>query len=263
MLVLPGQVLELRAREQTSGRRSRHCSTSAQDGPPHHRRRRHKRSPGRRPARRPAPGPSRRSRPPDGTVIDGPFHAGRESLVTPVSRCRSPRPPATPSSAAPSATGAAADDEAERRHGRHHAGPDRGHGLSSATFPRTYQDGRQGRPASSSCPSSSSSPSSRSSWGLVGPDPKLAHALVVAVAGADHRLPLRTRTGPHPSIKVGVGRGASLGVLIKNARNADGWRRSTPRRRQDRHPHRRRATVTDIVATGSRPRTTCPTLPGG
>ena len=54
-------------------------------------------------------------------------------------------------------------------------------------------------------------------WGLVGPDPKLAHALVVAVAVLIIACPCALGLATPMSIMVGVGRGASLGVLIKNA----------------------------------------------
>ena len=54
-------------------------------------------------------------------------------------------------------------------------------------------------------------------WGLVGPDPKLAHALVVAVAVLIIACPCALGLATPMSIMVGVGRGAGLGVLIKNA----------------------------------------------
>jgi Cu+-exporting ATPase len=54
-------------------------------------------------------------------------------------------------------------------------------------------------------------------WGLVGPDPKLAHALIVAVAVLIIACPCALGLATPMSIMVGVGRGASLGVLIKNA----------------------------------------------
>ena len=55
-------------------------------------------------------------------------------------------------------------------------------------------------------------------WALVGPEPRLAHALVVAVARADHRLPVCPRPG-HADVDHGRRRAAAprLGVLIKNA----------------------------------------------
>jgi Cu+-exporting ATPase len=54
-------------------------------------------------------------------------------------------------------------------------------------------------------------------WALVGPDPKLAHALVVAVAVLIIACPCALGLATPMSIMVGVGRGARLGVLIKNA----------------------------------------------
>lgn len=54
-------------------------------------------------------------------------------------------------------------------------------------------------------------------WGLLGPDPKLAHALIVAVAVLIIACPCALGLATPMSIMVGVGRGARLGVLIKNA----------------------------------------------
>ena len=54
-------------------------------------------------------------------------------------------------------------------------------------------------------------------WALVGPDPALAHALVVAVAVLIIACPCALGLATPVSIMVGVGRGARLGVLIKNA----------------------------------------------
>lgn len=54
-------------------------------------------------------------------------------------------------------------------------------------------------------------------WGLVGPDPKLAHALVVAVSVLIIACPCALGLATPMSIMVGVGRGAQMGVLIKNA----------------------------------------------
>ncbi|MBC7593937.1 MAG: copper-translocating P-type ATPase [Kineosporiaceae bacterium] len=54
-------------------------------------------------------------------------------------------------------------------------------------------------------------------WALVGPDPRLAHALVVAVSVLIIACPCALGLATPMSIMVGVGRGAGLGVLIKNA----------------------------------------------
>jgi Cu+-exporting ATPase len=54
-------------------------------------------------------------------------------------------------------------------------------------------------------------------WGTAGPDPRLAHALVVAVSVLIIACPCALGLATPMSIMVGVGRGASLGVLIKNA----------------------------------------------
>lgn len=54
-------------------------------------------------------------------------------------------------------------------------------------------------------------------WALVGPDPRLAHALVVAVAVLIIACPCALGLATPISIMVGVGRGAGQGVLIKNA----------------------------------------------
>ncbi len=54
-------------------------------------------------------------------------------------------------------------------------------------------------------------------WALVGPDPRLAHALVVAVAVLIIACPCALGLATPMSIMVGVGRGARAGVLIKNA----------------------------------------------
>ena len=54
-------------------------------------------------------------------------------------------------------------------------------------------------------------------WASVGPDPRLAHALIVAVAVLIIACPCALGLATPMSIMVGVGRGAELGVLIKNA----------------------------------------------
>jgi Cu+-exporting ATPase len=54
-------------------------------------------------------------------------------------------------------------------------------------------------------------------WGMVGPAPRLAHALVNAVAVLIIACPCALGLATPMSIMVGTGRGASAGVLIKNA----------------------------------------------
>lgn len=54
-------------------------------------------------------------------------------------------------------------------------------------------------------------------WSLVGPEPRLAHALVVAVAVLIIACPCALGLATPMSLMVGIGRGAELGVLIKNA----------------------------------------------
>jgi len=54
-------------------------------------------------------------------------------------------------------------------------------------------------------------------WATVGPEPRFAHALIVAVAVVIIACPCALGLATPVSIMVGVGRGAGLGVLIKNA----------------------------------------------
>ena len=54
-------------------------------------------------------------------------------------------------------------------------------------------------------------------WSLVGPEPKLTHALVNAVAVLIIACPCALGLATPMSIMVGTGRGATAGVLIKNA----------------------------------------------
>lgn len=54
-------------------------------------------------------------------------------------------------------------------------------------------------------------------WGLWGPEPRLAHGLIAAVAVLIIACPCALGLATPMSIMVGVGRGARLGVLIKNA----------------------------------------------
>src|SRR5690349_603046 len=54
-------------------------------------------------------------------------------------------------------------------------------------------------------------------WAAVGPEPRMAHALIVAVTVLIIACPCALGLATPVSIMVGVGRGARLGVLIKNA----------------------------------------------
>ncbi len=54
-------------------------------------------------------------------------------------------------------------------------------------------------------------------WGLVGPEPRLAHALVSAVSVLIIACPCALGLATPMSIMVGTGRGARAGVLLKNA----------------------------------------------
>jgi P-type Cu+ transporter len=55
-------------------------------------------------------------------------------------------------------------------------------------------------------------------WALVGPDPRIAHALVSAVAVLIIACPCALGLATPMSIMMGVGRGATMGVLFKDAR---------------------------------------------
>jgi Cu+-exporting ATPase len=54
-------------------------------------------------------------------------------------------------------------------------------------------------------------------WGLVGPDPKLAHAIINSVAVLIIACPCALGLATPMSIMVATGRGATMGVLFKNA----------------------------------------------
>src|SRR5574337_1157258 len=54
-------------------------------------------------------------------------------------------------------------------------------------------------------------------WGVWGPEPRLAHALVSAVSVLIIACPCALGLATPMSIMVGTGRGATAGVLVKNA----------------------------------------------
>ncbi|WP_018389650.1 heavy metal translocating P-type ATPase [Ancylobacter sp. FA202] len=54
-------------------------------------------------------------------------------------------------------------------------------------------------------------------WAMVGPEPRLAHALIAAVAVLIIACPCALGLATPMSIMVGVGRGAQMGLLVKNA----------------------------------------------
>jgi Cu+-exporting ATPase len=61
-------------------------------------------------------------------------------------------------------------------------------------------------------------------WALVGPEPRLAHALVNAVAVLIVACPCALGLATPMAIMVGVGRGATLGVLFKDAASLEALR---------------------------------------
>src|SRR4030095_12858303 len=58
-------------------------------------------------------------------------------------------------------------------------------------------------------------------WSLAGPEPRLAHGLVNAVAVLIIACPCALGLATPMSIMVGVGRGATAGILIKNAESLE------------------------------------------
>ena len=76
-------------------------------------------------------------------------------------------------------------------------------------------------------------------WALVGPEPRLAYALVDAVAVLIIACPCALGLATPMSIMVGTGRGATAGVLFRNAEALETLRAGRhARRRQDGHAHR-------------------------
>ena len=125
-------------------------------------------------------------------------------------------------------------------------------GRRGATLPGARSSGWPTGSPPGSCPPSSPSPSSRSSSGpLVGPDPRLAHALIVAVSVLIIACPCALGPG-HADVDHGRRRPR------RRARRADQERRGAradgegrhPRRRQDRHPDRGHARRSPTIVAG-------------
>ena len=219
VLVLLGQVLELRAREQTGGAiralldlAPKTARRVRADGSG--RGRAARRGRGRRPPARPSRREGARRRRTD-------RRAQRRSTNrwSPASRCRSTK-----------AAGRQRDRRHDQRHriasscapsrvgARHAARADRPDGRRGAAQPRADPAARRSGVRLVRAAPSSRSPSSPSSPGRsVGPEPRLAYALVSAVAVLIIACPCALGLATPMSIMVGVGRGAQAGVLIKNA----------------------------------------------
>lgn len=87
-------------------------------------------------------------------------------------------------------------------------------------------------------------------WLLIGPEPRIVYALVNAVAVLIIACPCALGLATPMSIMVGTGRGATAGVLIKNAESLErfekidtgpGWKIDLPKRPSRFAPHRRQA----------------------
>ena len=89
-------------------------------------------------------------------------------------------------------------------------------------------------------------------WGVIGPEPRLTYALVNAIAVLIIACPCALGLATPMSIMVAVGRGATAGVLFRNAEAIELLRKvDTLVRRQDRHAHRGQA---EARLGGGRPR---------
>ncbi len=83
-------------------------------------------------------------------------------------------------------------------------------------------------------------------WAVFGPEPRLAHALVNAVAVLIIACPCALGLATPMSIMVGTGRGAEMGVLLRNAEALEVMETDRHARgRQDGHADRRQAVAHD------------------
>ena len=76
-------------------------------------------------------------------------------------------------------------------------------------------------------------------WGLWGPEPRLAHAVVNAVAVLIIACPCALGLATPMSIMVGTGRGAVLGVLFRNAEALEVMRKVSDAKSSCPHPAHR------------------------
>ena len=90
-------------------------------------------------------------------------------------------------------------------------------------------------------------------WSLFGPEPRLAHALVNAVAVLIIACPCALGLATPMAIMVGTGRGAHAGVLIRNAEALEMHGESRhPGHRQDGHADRWQAAACVVDRRGDR-----------
>ena len=199
-----------------------------------------------RPATGCACGPARRCR---STASSSRARARSTSRWSPASRSRSRSGPATASPAARSTRRARFVMRAERVGQGHAARADRprwsarrsGAARRSSGSPTAWRAG-------SSPPSSSPRPSRSRSGRVVGPEPRLAHALVTAVAVLIIACPCALGLATPMSIMVGDGPRRRAGVLVQERRGARALREGRhARRRQDRDAHRGRARGSSVA----------------
>ena len=216
-LVLLGQVLELRARRQTGGAIRALLGLAPKTA----RRLRDDGSEEDVPLDQVVPGDRLRVRPGEKVPVDGVVLEGAsavdESMITgePIPVEKGPGDRVIGGTV--NGTGAPGHPgRAGRR--RDDAGPDRPHGQRGAADPGA--DPAPGRPGLGLL-RAGRGPASPCitfiAWATFGPEPRMAHALVNAVAVLIIACPCALGLATPMSIMVGTGRGAGAGVLVKNA----------------------------------------------